>query len=71
MDEKQRVMEEQREALRGAVRRMRRFWAPGSGRTGGKRPPKNWRLALRRRRKRERQARRFARACAGGRKHRG
>lgn len=35
----------------------------------GRRPPKNHRLRLNRRRKAQRQARRLARLCAAGRKH--
>lgn len=36
----------------------------------GRQPPRNHRLQLHRRRKAQRQARRYARLCASGRKHR-
>jgi hypothetical protein len=46
------------------------LWRKDSKHAKGKRHPRNYRLRLKRARKRERKARQYARACAAGRKHR-
>jgi hypothetical protein len=66
MDEK---LREQMEELRAGLARMARFWV---GDEGGRRRLRawGWKVRLGQARKRERQARRYARMCVAGRKHR-